>query len=85
MKDKPTRKRIPHQIIVTLPEDDYTLRAMLDGGKWQSVVEAVDRALRDGVKYKYCEKKYDMAAAALQEIRDLLYEELREQHLSLDE
>jgi hypothetical protein len=85
MQATPKDRRKPRQIVIELPKDAYTLQAMLDGAKWRSVVEELDRALRHAIKYKYIGKAHDAEAVALQEIRDLLRDELAEEHLTLEE
>lgn len=61
-----------------LPEEEVEHRQALNGGKWEVVAWAVDRQLRDWLKYGMPFKKPE---DALQGARDILTNEMQENNL----
>lgn len=63
----------------TLPEEEESLNDALNGAKYKTVLQGIDRKLRDRLKYEWKDE------IQTQEVRNLIFAELGEQGLKLYE
>ena len=89
MSKPPLAKPKENQILIDLskPKDEWLLRIMLDGPKWNLLVKDLDRELRSMVKYwdmdRFKANKLD--CATIDWVRKRLHEFMNEEGLRLDE